>query len=91
VGNEALHPQLLIDLPERRLSVVEIDELHFGLNDDGVVELFAAVLEDREFAPLDVDLEEIDAIELGDVIEAPRLEPRAFDDMSVCFPPSPTA
>jgi hypothetical protein len=83
VGNKALRAQLLIDLPERRLSVVEIDELHLGLDDDGVLELLAAVHEHGELAALDVDLEEIDAVELGDVVEAPRLEPRAIDDAGI--------
>jgi hypothetical protein len=83
VGNKSLRAQLLVDLPERRLTVVEIDELYLGLDDHGVFQLLAAVHEHRELAALDVDLEEIDAVDLGNVVEALRLEPRTIDDAGV--------
>ena len=37
MGNESLLPQLLIDLPERRLPFVEIHELQFRLDHDGIL------------------------------------------------------
>lgn len=37
VGNEALRSQLLIDLTERRLPFVEIDELQFRLDHYGIL------------------------------------------------------
>jgi hypothetical protein len=83
VGNEALRAQLLIDLPERWLSVVETHELHLSLDDDGVLELLATVHEYGELAALDVDLDKIDAIDLGDVIEAPRLERHAIHNAGI--------
>src|SRR5262249_57829884 len=60
-----------------------VEDLPLGLDEDGVLELLGAMYEPGELAARDVDLEEIDVVELGDVVEPPRLEPRAIDDMGI--------
>jgi hypothetical protein len=82
MGNKSLHSQLLVDLTERWLPFVEIDELQFRLNHDGVSQLFPAVHEDRQLAALDVDLQKIDVIYLDQIIEPACLNPRSIDGTS---------
>src|SRR5262245_1338719 len=83
VRKESLRAQLLIDLAERGLPVVEVHELHFGLNHDGVSQLLPAVREHGELPALDVDLEEIDILDLGNIVEPPSLNARLINDARI--------
>jgi hypothetical protein len=70
MGNEPLRPQLLIDLAERGLPVVKVDELQFRLDNDSTVQLLSAVCKDGQFTALDIDLQEVDVVDLDQIVEA---------------------
>src|SRR4051812_34628531 len=74
VGNETLAAQLKIDFAEAWLILVERHERDFGLDRHRLLQLHFPSLKHCEFAALNVDLEKVKLLDLGDVVEHASLQ-----------------
>ena len=70
VRNETKLTQLKINIPEERLSFIHGHKQHFGLDDQSFSETRFPVLKNRQLGSLDIDLQIINGIDFGDIIEA---------------------
>src|SRR5262249_14095198 len=82
MGHETGAAELDIDLAESRLSPIERDERHFGLNDNDILQALTAITENRQLRPLNVNLDEIDHVDLGNVIDPPRHDGRLTNHLA---------
>src|SRR5436190_23698364 len=62
-------PQECVHVREHWLVTVELDEFDFGLNKECPGKRPRCVTENREFAPLHVDLDEIRVVNFRDIVE----------------------
>ena len=62
-------PQECVHVREHRLVTVELDEFDFGLNQECPGKRSRCVTENREFAPLHVNLDEIRVVYFRDIVE----------------------
>ena len=81
VEHEPMLPQEQIDVGEQRLVLVHLHEFDFRLDQQAVCEFVGPVPKNLQLRTLNIDLQKIEIIDLGNIIEADCLDRLPADDL----------
>lgn len=84
VRQETHSAKLLVDVTEAGLILIQRHKRYLDVDRNGLRKFGAATTKRHQFAPLDIDFEQVDILDLSDIIKASSLDSLLLNHSSPC-------